>query len=106
MEAHSSLGVSPFFLFGSKEQKERYLPPLARGEQLWSFGLTEPGAGSESGGTRTRAVLRDGSWHINGSKAFITNAATSITGAVTMTAVTGKRPDGHHEFTKILMPKA
>src|SRR5436853_2988017 len=61
MEAHTSLGSSPFFLFGSEEQKQQYLPPLARGEQLWEFGLTEPGAGSDSGGTQTRAVLRDGS---------------------------------------------
>src|SRR5260221_483458 len=105
MEAHTSLGASPFFLFGSEEQKERYLPPLARGEQLWSFGLTEPEAGSDSGGTRTRAVLRDGSWHINGSKAFITNAGTGIAGGVTITAVTGKRPDGHNEITNIIVPK-
>src|SRR5579863_5296527 len=56
MEAHTSLGASPFYLFGSKEQKERFLTPLARGEQLWAFGLTEPGAGSDSGGTQTRAT--------------------------------------------------
>jgi short-chain 2-methylacyl-CoA dehydrogenase len=105
MEAHTSLGASPFFLFGSNEQKERYLPPLARGEQLWSFGLTEPEAGSDSGGTRTRAVLRDGSWHINGSKSFITNAGTAISGGVTITAVTGKLPDGHNEITNIIVPK-
>src|SRR5579864_1386670 len=105
MEAHTSLGASPFFLFGSEEQKERYLPPLARGEQLWSFGLTEPEAGSDSGGTQTRAVLRDGSWHINGSKSFITNAGTAITGGVTITAVTGKRSDGHKEITNIIVPK-
>ena len=105
MEAHTSLGASPFFFFGSAGQKERYLPPLARGEQLWSFGLTEPEAGSDSGGTRTRAVLRDGSWHINGSKSFITNAGTDISGGVTITAVTGKRPDGHNEITNIIVPK-
>src|SRR5260370_19438448 len=105
MEAHSSLGVSPFFLFGSKEQKERYLPPVARGEQLWAFGLTEPEAGSDSGGTRTRAVLREGSWHINGSKSFITNAGTDMTGGVTITAVTGKRADGYNEITNIIVPK-
>jgi short-chain 2-methylacyl-CoA dehydrogenase len=105
MEAHTSLGASPFFLYGSKEQKERYLPPLARGEQLWAFGLTEPEAGSDSGGTRTRAVLRDGSWHINGSKSFITNAGTDMTGGVTITSVTGKRADGHNEITNIIVPK-
>jgi len=81
------------------------LPPLARGEQLWAFGLTEPEAGSDSGGTRTRAVLRDGSWHINGSKSFITNAGTDMTGGVTITSVTGKRADGYNEITNIIVPK-
>src|SRR5919205_249955 len=66
MEAHTSLGASPFYLFGSEEQKERFLVPLARGEQLWAFGLTEPGAGSDSGSTQTRAILRNEQWHING----------------------------------------
>lgn len=105
MEAHTSLGASPFFLFGSKEQKERYLPPLARGEQLWAFGLTEPEAGSDSGGTQTRAILRNGNWHINGSKCFITNSGTDMTSGVTITAVTGKLPNGHSEITNIIVPK-
>lgn len=105
MEAHTSLGASPFYLFGSKQQKEQYLVPLARGEKLWAFGLTEPGAGSDSGGTQTRAVLRDGRWHINGSKAFITNAGTDMTGGVTITAVTGRRPDQRNEITNIIVPK-
>jgi short-chain 2-methylacyl-CoA dehydrogenase len=105
MEAHTSLGASPFYLFGSNEQKELYLTPLARGEQLWAFGLTEPEAGSDSGGTQTRAVLRDGCWHINGSKNFITNAGTEMTGGVTITAVTGKRHDGRNEITNIIVPK-
>ena len=104
MEAHTSLGASPFYLFGSKQQKEQYLVPLARGEKLWAFGLTEPGAGSDSSGTQTRAVLRDGYWHINGSKAFITNAGTGMTGGVTITAVTGRRPDNHNEITNIIVP--
>ncbi len=105
MEAHTSLGASPFYLFGSQQQKEQYLVPLARGEKLWAFGLTEPEAGSDSGGTQTRAVLRDGYWHINGSKAFITNAGTDITGGVTITAVTGRQPDRHNEITNIIVPK-
>ena len=105
MEAHTSLGASPFYLFGSKQQKEHYLAPLARGEKLWAFGLTEPGAGSDSGGTQTRAILRDGYWHINGSKAFITNAGTDITGGVTITAVTGKRADTRNEITNIIVPR-
>jgi short-chain 2-methylacyl-CoA dehydrogenase len=105
MEAHTSLGASPFHLFGSEEQKQRYLVPLARGEQLWAFGLTEPGAGSDSAGTQTRAELRDGMWHINGAKAFITNAGTEMTSGVTITAVTGKQADGHSEITNIIVPK-
>src|SRR5579884_234476 len=65
MEAHVSLGATPFYLFGTEEQKQRYLVPLAQGKQLWAFGLTEPGAGSDAGSTQTRAELRDGCWHIN-----------------------------------------
>lgn len=105
MEAHTSLGASPFFLFGTEEQKQRYLAPLARGEQLWAFGLTEPGAGSDSAGTQTHAELRDGMWHVNGAKAFITNAGTDMTGGVTITAVTGMQADGHKEITNLIIPK-
>jgi short/branched chain acyl-CoA dehydrogenase len=105
MEAHTSLGASPFHLFGSHEQKERYLVPLARGEQLWAFGLTEPEAGSDSAGTRTRAALRDGQWHINGAKCFITNAGTDMSAGVTITAVTGTVPDGHKEITNFIVPR-
>ncbi len=105
MEAHTSLGATPFFLFGSEEQKQRYLVPLAQGEQLWAFGLTEPEAGSDSGGTQTRATLQNRQWHINGSKAFITNAGTDISGGVTITAVTGTRPDGRKEITNMIIPR-
>ncbi|HEX9413371.1 MAG TPA: acyl-CoA dehydrogenase family protein [Ktedonobacterales bacterium] len=105
MEAHTSLGAMPFYLFGTEAQKQQYLVPLTRGKQLWSFGLTEPGAGSDSGGTQTHAELRDGRWRINGAKAFITNAGTDMTGGVTITAVTGSQPDGHHEITNIIVPR-
>jgi short/branched chain acyl-CoA dehydrogenase len=105
MEAHTSLGATPFYLFGNQQQKEQYLVPLARGEQLWAFGLTEPEAGSDSAGTQTKAVLKDGQWHINGSKAFITNAGTDMTGGVTITAVTGSLSAGRKEITNILVPK-
>jgi short/branched chain acyl-CoA dehydrogenase len=88
--AHTSLGTMPIYLFGSEEQKERWLPPLARGERLAAFGLTEPDAGSDAGATRTTADLRDDGWVENGSKAFITNAGTEITQCVTVTAVTGE----------------
>ena len=105
MEAHTSLGSTPFYLFGSEQQKQQYLVPLARGEQLWAFGLTEPNAGSDSAGTETRAVKSDGVWHINGAKTFITNAGTDMTGGVTITAVTGKQSDGHKEITNFIVPK-
>jgi short/branched chain acyl-CoA dehydrogenase len=105
MEAHTSLGASPFYLFGTEKQKQQYLVPLARGEQLWAFGMTEPGAGSDAGGTQTRAELRDGYWHIHGAKNFITNAGTNISGGVTITAVTGIQPDGHKEISNIIVPK-
>jgi butyryl-CoA dehydrogenase len=105
MEAHTSLGAMPFYLFGTEEQKRTYLVPLVRGEQLWAFGLTEPGAGSDSAGTQTRAELRKEYWHINGAKNFITNAGTDITGGVTITAVTGTMPDGHKEITNLIVPK-
>ncbi|GCE20390.1 acyl-CoA dehydrogenase family protein [Dictyobacter kobayashii] len=105
MEAHTSLGATPFFLFGSQQQKEQFLVPLARGEQLWAFGLTEPEAGSDSGGTQTRAVLEDGHWHINGTKAFITNAGTEMTGGVTITAITGRTSQGRNAISNIIVPK-
>jgi short-chain 2-methylacyl-CoA dehydrogenase len=88
--AHHSLGTLPIYLFGSEEQKREWLPPLASGEKLAAFGLTEPDAGSDAGATRTRAELRDGEWVINGSKMFITNAGTDITSCVTITALTGE----------------
>jgi short-chain 2-methylacyl-CoA dehydrogenase len=88
--AHTSLGTQPIYLFGSEEQKREWLPALCRGEQLGAFGLTEPEAGSDAGNTQTRAVLEDGEWVINGSKQFITNAGTDISGVVVITAVTGQ----------------
>jgi short-chain 2-methylacyl-CoA dehydrogenase len=97
--AHHSLGTLPIYLFGSEEQKREWLPPLAAGEKLAAFGLTEPDAGSDAGATRTRAELRDGEWVINGSKMFITNAGTDITSCVTITALTG---DG--EVSNIIVP--
>jgi short-chain 2-methylacyl-CoA dehydrogenase len=88
--AHTSLGTMPIYLFGSDEQKERWLPDLASGRRLAAFGLTEPDAGSDAGATRTTAELRDGSWIVNGSKMFITNAGTELTWGVTITARTGE----------------
>jgi short/branched chain acyl-CoA dehydrogenase len=105
MEAHTSLGATPFLLFGTEDQKQRYLVPLAQGEQLWAFGLTEPGAGSDSAGTQTHAERDGDEWVINGAKMFITNAGTPISGGVTVTAVTGMRPDGHKEITNLIVPQ-
>jgi short-chain 2-methylacyl-CoA dehydrogenase len=89
----------PIFLFGSEEQRREWLPELASGRRLAAFGLTEPGAGSDAGATETRAELRDGSWVVNGSKIFITNAGTDITACVTITARTGDR-----EISNIVVP--
>jgi short/branched chain acyl-CoA dehydrogenase len=90
LAAHISLGSMPIYLFGTDEQKRRWLPDLASGKRLAAFGLTEPEAGSDAGATRTRAELRDGHWVIDGSKQFITNAGTDISACVTITALTGE----------------
>jgi alkylation response protein AidB-like acyl-CoA dehydrogenase len=90
MCAHTSLGTQPVFLFGSEEQKARLLPDLCAGRRLGAFGLTEPEAGSDAGNVRTRAVLDAGGWVVNGAKQFITNAGTSISGHVAITAKTGE----------------
>jgi alkylation response protein AidB-like acyl-CoA dehydrogenase len=90
MCAHTSLGTQPIYLFGSEEQKRELLPDLCSGRRLGAFGLTEPEAGSDAGNTRTRAVLQDGEWVINGAKQFITNAGTDISGHVCITARTGE----------------
>jgi butyryl-CoA dehydrogenase len=100
LEAAVSLGIAPLVLFGSRQQQERWLPQLLSGERLWAFGLTEPGAGSDAGGTETRAVRDGDSWVINGRKAFITNAGTDISAGVTLTAVTGGE-NGHKRISAI-----
>jgi short-chain 2-methylacyl-CoA dehydrogenase len=87
--AHTSLGTMPIELFGSDEQRRRWLPDLASGRRLAAFGLTEAGAGSDAGATRTTARLEGGEWVIDGSKMFITNAGTPISALVTITARTG-----------------
>jgi butyryl-CoA dehydrogenase len=99
LEAAVSLGITPFVHFGTAAQKERHLPALLRGERLWAFGLTEPDAGSDAGGTRSRAHRDGDEWVINGRKAFITNAGTDISAGVTMTAVTGHGSEGEKQIT-------
>src|SRR5580704_12409418 len=105
MAAHVSLGASPLFSFGTEEQKQTYLVPLAQGEHLWAFGLTEPQAGSDAGATKTTADLKNGKWVVNGTKCFITNAGTPMTSGVTITAVTGKGAEGRPEISNIIVPQ-
>ena len=100
--AHNSLGIGPICQFGSEEQKQKYLPPLCTGEHLWGFGLTEAEAGSDSRGTKTKAELVDGQWVINGSKIFITNAATEITLGSTVQAITGL-VEGKKQYSTIIL---
>jgi short/branched chain acyl-CoA dehydrogenase len=97
--AHTSLGTMPILLFGTDEQKRQWLPDLGSGKRLAAFGLTEPGAGSDAGASRTRAELRNGEWVIDGSKVFITNAGTDITACVTITARTGE-----DEISNLIVP--
>ncbi|GAB3291639.1 acyl-CoA dehydrogenase family protein [Parasphingorhabdus pacifica] len=104
LEAGVSLGTMPIYRFGDEEQKRQWLPGLASGEILGSFGLTEPGGGSDAGATRTTAVRDGDEWVINGSKSFITNSGTDITGFVTVTAVTGEKPGGGKEISTIIVP--
>ena len=97
--AHHSLGTLPIYYFGNEAQKRQWLPDLASGRKLAAFGLTEPGAGSDAGATRTTAALDDGEWVVDGSKMFITNAGTEITSCVTITAVTGEG-----EISNLIVP--
>jgi alkylation response protein AidB-like acyl-CoA dehydrogenase len=100
-EAHISLGCMPIYYFGTEEQKREYLPQLCSGQSIGSFGLTEPEAGSDAGGTKTTAVLQDGEWVINGGKCFITNA--SYAKFVTITALTDKG-QGTRGISDIIVP--
>src|SRR5580698_7848027 len=104
--AHTSLGTQPIYLYGSEAQKREWLPQLCAGERLGAFGLTEPEAGSDAGNVRTRATLADGEWTVNGAKQFITNAGTSISGMVCITAVTGdtSAEGGEKEISNLIVP--
>ena len=97
--AGNSLGIGPLYYFGNEDQKKKYLPKLCSGEYLWGFGLTEPQAGSDAGGSQTTAVKDGNEWVINGSKIFITNGACEMSLGVTVQAITGRRADGKPEYT-------
>jgi len=104
LEAAVGLGINPLQEFGSKQQKEHWLPDLVAGRTLAGFGLTEAGSGSDAGGLRTRADLRDGSWVLSGEKQFITNSGSDITALVNVAARTGERADGRPEISTIIVP--
>lgn len=109
LEAGVGLGAMPIYRFGTEAQKQEWLPKLCAGEALGAFGLTEPGGGSDAGGTRTTARREGDEWVINGSKAFITNSGTAITSLVTVTALTGRGPSadgkpGRPEISAIIVP--
>jgi butyryl-CoA dehydrogenase len=96
--AHNSLAVYPLYLFGNEEQKKKFIPPLARGEKLGAFGLTEPGAGSDAGATKASAVLMGEHYVINGSKCFITNARVAETMVITARTDPAKGSKGISNF--------
>ncbi|MDX6214309.1 MAG: short-chain 2-methylacyl-CoA dehydrogenase, partial [Frankiales bacterium] len=104
LEAAVGLGAMPIFRFGTQAQRQEWLPQLTAGTALGAFGLTEPGGGSDAGATTTKAVLSDGSWTINGTKAFITNSGTDITSVVTTLCVTGVNPEGRKELSSVIVP--
>jgi short/branched chain acyl-CoA dehydrogenase len=104
LSAGVGLGINPILTYGTDAQKERFLPDLVAGRALAGFGLTEPDAGSDAGATRTKAVLENGEWVVDGSKAFITNSGTDITSVVTVTARTGTDADGRPEISAIMIP--
>jgi len=103
LAAHNSLGIGPIYYYGTEEQKQKYLPQLCTGKALWGFGLTEPEAGSDSRGTKTKAILENDEWIINGSKIFITNASTPISIGSTVQAVSKIDESGKQLYTCILV---
>jgi alkylation response protein AidB-like acyl-CoA dehydrogenase len=103
--AHSTIASLPLARFGTAEQKERWLRPLAEGTHIGAFALTEPGAGSDAASIRTRAERRDGGWSINGNKIFISNPGTEMSLGVTLLAATGQNDDGSKRFGVFFVPK-
>ncbi|HWV26792.1 MAG TPA: acyl-CoA dehydrogenase family protein [Aeromicrobium sp.] len=104
LEAAVGLGINPIQQFGTQAQKEQWLPDLVAGRALAGFGLTEPGAGSDAGATKTKAVLDGDQWVVNGAKQFITNSGSELTSLVTVTARTGQTDQGRAEISAIMVP--
>ncbi|MEX1173581.1 MAG: acyl-CoA dehydrogenase family protein [Chloroflexota bacterium] len=104
-QAHVTIGSLPLFLFGNDAQRERWLRPLAEGHALGAFGLTEPDAGSDARGIRTRADRRDGGWLINGQKAFISNAGTDMSFGVTLLVRTDSTEGDASKFATLVVEK-
>ncbi len=104
LSAAVALGTTPIYRFGTEEQKRRWLPHLCSGEQLAAFGLTETSGGSDAAAVRTTARREGDQWVIDGTKAFITNSGTEITGVVTVAAVTGEPVDGRRRISAIMVP--
>lgn len=105
LAAHNSLGIGPIYHFGTKEQKEKYLPLLTSGKYVWAFGLTEENAGSDSRGTESKAQKKDHFWIINGKKKFISNASSAASLGVSAQVVT-KEENGRKELTTFLIDRS
>ena len=104
LSAGVGLGINPILTYGTDEQRDRWLPDLVAGRALAGFGLTEPDAGSDAGGTRTTATRDGDEWVIKGAKSFITNSGTDITSLVTVTARTGTTAEGRAQISAIIVP--
>jgi short-chain 2-methylacyl-CoA dehydrogenase len=105
LQAHVTIGSLPLLLFGNDAQRERWLRPLAEGRSLGAFGLTEPEAGSDARGIRTKAERHDGGWKINGQKTFISNAGTDMSFGVTLLARVGSADDGPAKYATLVVEK-
>jgi alkylation response protein AidB-like acyl-CoA dehydrogenase len=104
LAAAVGLGTTPIYRYGTEEQKQRWMPPLCRGERLAAFGLTEPSGGSDAAAVGTTAQRQGSEWVINGTKCFITNGGTEITSVVTVAAVTGGPANGRRQISAIVVP--
>ena len=105
LDAQTSLYCEPVYLFGTEEQKRTWLVPIAKGERIGAFGLTEPDAGSDAASIRTRALLQGNKWVINGTKQFITNIGLDNASLIIIAAVTKKAVQGRGRISTFIVPK-